>query len=254
MAKKKSVRKPNINPTPPSPPPPPRTTLATPEQLAEIHDLGAASRDLAADLKAFVRFAEAAGAWARLYQETGAHPTRLAGFDTEEGRRAQGIRQTIQETYIAAARFLQRLGIDERRLLQWANAQQAEDYSGMHTDVTAAIVRHQLTCEKLDRRLEDAVTRFEAEAAPQSPADPTQAASNTIPPPQPPGPPPAPAFRLNSTHKKILALVRRKRMKGETIAVEIDRTYEHTRSLLAKLVNEGYLENTEEGYKTIKTG
>jgi hypothetical protein len=64
--------------------------------------------------------------------------------------------------------------------------------------------------------------------------------------------PPASLVRkLSSTERKILAYCRRAYHKGERIALHLGVTFDHARRLLARLVKEGRLQNTERGYRTV---
>jgi hypothetical protein len=53
---------------------------------------------------------------------------------------------------------------------------------------------------------------------------------------------------LKGTKKKILALVRRRPLKGEAIANEVGLCYEYTRRLLGQMSRDGYLTNDDKGY------
>jgi hypothetical protein len=57
--------------------------------------------------------------------------------------------------------------------------------------------------------------------------------------------------KLNATEKRILAHCRRRAHKGERIAIDLGLTYDHVRRILAKLVKEGRLKNTDRGYHTV---
>jgi hypothetical protein len=56
----------------------------------------------------------------------------------------------------------------------------------------------------------------------------------------------------NPTDLRILAYCRRKAHKGERIAHHLGLSYDHTRRVLARLVKEGRLRNTDDGYRTIR--
>jgi hypothetical protein len=57
--------------------------------------------------------------------------------------------------------------------------------------------------------------------------------------------------RLNNTERRILAHCRRKAHTGERIAHHVGLSYDHIRRVLARLVREGRLRNTADGYRTV---
>jgi hypothetical protein len=59
------------------------------------------------------------------------------------------------------------------------------------------------------------------------------------------------ARQLSKTERRILAHCRRKAHIGERIALHLGLSKEHTRRLLARLVREGRLRNTDRGYRTV---
>jgi hypothetical protein len=70
------------------------------------------------------------------------------------------------------------------------------------------------------------------------------------------GPEPRPAVRpvkrtLNATERRILAYCRRAHHKGEHISRHLGLSYEYTRRVLARLMKEGRLRNTDRGYRTV---
>jgi hypothetical protein len=64
---------------------------------------------------------------------------------------------------------------------------------------------------------------------------------------------PAKGFVLNQTHRRILALVRKRARKGAIIARDLDLDFDYVRRLLSQLVRAGYLENNDRGYKALRT-
>jgi hypothetical protein len=65
--------------------------------------------------------------------------------------------------------------------------------------------------------------------------------------------PPAKGFVLNESHREIIALLRRQTLQGYAIANKVALSFGYARKLLAALVREGYLKNTPDGYKTLRT-
>jgi hypothetical protein len=57
---------------------------------------------------------------------------------------------------------------------------------------------------------------------------------------------------LTTTEKKILGLCRQKAYKGQVIANRLDLTYDHIRSVCAKLKKAGRLRLTDDGYRTVR--
>jgi hypothetical protein len=57
--------------------------------------------------------------------------------------------------------------------------------------------------------------------------------------------------QLNDTEKEILRHCRRRSHKGERIAQHVCLSYDHVRRLLGRLVHEGRLRNTQDGYRTV---
>jgi hypothetical protein len=55
---------------------------------------------------------------------------------------------------------------------------------------------------------------------------------------------------LNGTERRILTHCRRKAHKGERIAKHLGLSWDHVRRVLARLVREGRLRKTTDGYRT----
>jgi hypothetical protein len=55
----------------------------------------------------------------------------------------------------------------------------------------------------------------------------------------------------NSTQQRILTLCRKRAHKGERIAHHIGLSNDHVRRVLARLVREGRLRKTDNGYRTV---
>lgn len=73
----------------------------------------------------------------------------MAEFYGDE--QAKQVCNTIRSHDHAAARFLQRHGIDERRLLRWAASESPAEYAAVAADLEAALVRADLDAERIQR-------------------------------------------------------------------------------------------------------
>src|SRR5262249_50095400 len=97
--------------------------------------------------------------WADLWQQENMPPERLAFYSFESARRAKKAIQTIEETYLAAAQFMRRLGIDAQLLLRWVASRSPHDYAEMQVAIELGLVQHQLATERWQQQIKV----FEAE-------------------------------------------------------------------------------------------
>lgn len=261
VRKKKPASNPGSPSTPPSPPPePPRP--ATPETIAEVvrrvevlisaireYEQLAELSQRAPRVSGAIALAQAAGA-AQVVEDilhqlgwSPSSPFLYGPLGTVQGEqpiavfRALGL---LYETMSAArlARHADTFAERQRILADWGQ-RHSGGWDLVQGEPLPQLWQLQSTLGAIVRRLREAIGQHE-EAAP----------AISTPVELPPSPE---AFKPNRKQREILKLVRSKPMKGDRIARAVGLDYDYCRKLLAALVNHNYLENNDEGYKTIRT-